>query len=149
MVGHACLSGHRKASTTTGPPPTPSQLRDFSKGPRSKAPGPDGVPPYALYHLPLFLFLGVHAFVLQMHEHQQIPPEVSASETVCFYKKGDWRDGEKWRPIALSNSLYHAVARWIYSILVVFTTPLICSWQYGGFIRASDRRGGPQVYRDN
>ena len=67
-----------------------------------------------------------------MHAQQRIPQEISASETVCFYKKGDWRDGEKWRPIALSNSLYRAIARWIYSILVTIITPLITAWQFGG-----------------
>jgi Reverse transcriptase (RNA-dependent DNA polymerase). len=35
-------------------------------------------------------------------------------------------------PIALSNSLYRAVARWIYSILVTIITPLITAWQFGG-----------------
>ena len=114
------------------PPPSINTLRELSKGPRNKAPGPDGVPPYALHHLPDPLFQGVHALVLAMYDSHAIPPSISESETVCFYKSGDWRQGDRWRPIALSNSLYRTVARWIYHQLVPILSPLISNWQFGG-----------------
>ena len=111
----------KRAHQTRKPDPRPpsiSTLRELSKGPRNKAPGPDGVPPYALHHLPDHLFQGVHAFVLEMYNAHAIPPSISESETVCFYKSGDWRQGDRWRPIALSNSLYRTIPRWIYHQLV-------------------------------
>jgi hypothetical protein len=114
-------------------PPSKEELRHLSRAVRRKAPGPDGIPPYLLCHLPDHLFSFIHSYVLLMYAEGSVPPEVSLSVTLPLYKgKGSWTDPDRWRPIAMSNSIYRLVARWIYSIILPILLPFLSKHQYGG-----------------
>ena len=114
-------------------PPTLTQLRHLSHAVRRKAPGPDGIPPYLLCHLPDPIFSFVHTYILLMYAEGTVPASVSMSTTLPLYKgKGSWTDPDRWRPIAMSNSIYRLLTRWIYSIIQPMLAPFLSKHQYGG-----------------
>ena len=115
------------------PPPTQEELRFLSRAVRRKAPGPDGIPPYILCHLPDPIFAFIHQYVLLMYKEGTVPEAVSLSNTLPLYKgKGSWTDPDRWRPIAMSNSIYRLLARWIYSVILPILSPFLSKHQYGG-----------------
>ena len=89
------------------PPPTLPELRSLAKAARKKSPGPDGVPPYLLYILPDSAFSVVHSCLVTCYESGTLPREWLVSETFCLFKgQGKWQDPDRWRPIAMNNSIY-------------------------------------------
>ena len=62
-----------------------------------------------------------------------VPPCVSLSETLCIFKnKGDWRDAINWRPIAMSNSIYRLLMRWVTISSSSLIENLLDPTQFGG-----------------
>lgn len=113
--------------------PTKEELRKLAWSRRNKAPGPDGLPPYILAQLPTPWFAIAHNYICQMLTQGYVPPEVSASETLCVFKnKGDWRDAKNWRPIAMSNSIYRLLMRWITHIFQENIEGQLDDTQFGG-----------------
>ena len=118
------------------PPPTVPELRSLARSARKKSPGPDGVPPYLLSILPDPCVSLVHRCLSLCYETGHIPHAWLTSETLCVYKgKGPWRDLDRWRPIAMSNSIYRLLMRWTHMRLYPLLSPLINTRQFG------DRRG--------
>ena len=115
------------------PLPTIEHLRHLARAVRRKAPGPDGIPPYLLCHLPDHIFGFVHSYIHLMYKEGTVPSAVSMSATLPLYKgKGSWTDPDRWRPIAMSNSIYRLLARWIYSVIHPILTPFLSKHQFGG-----------------
>ena len=97
------------------PPPTYDALRTLARAARKKSPGPDDIPPYLLSILPATTFATVHACVSLCYQTGDIPLPWLVSENLCLYKgKGSWQDPDRWRPIAMSNSIYRLLMRWVY-----------------------------------
>lgn len=120
---------------TAPDPPAPSmdQLRQLARSVRRKAPGPDGIPPYVLCHFPEPIFSFVHTYITFMYSAGEVPPAVSESLTLTLYKgKGSWTDADRWRPIAMSNSIYRLLARWLYSNILPILSPFLSQYQFGG-----------------
>ena len=89
------------------PPPSMAQLRALAKSSRKKVPGPDGVPPYLLAILPDNAFTVLHQCLTLCYKAGDIHHCWLVSETLCIFKgKGSWREPDRWRPIAISNSVY-------------------------------------------
>ena len=117
----------------TPPPSTVEELRSLAKSSRKKSPGPDGVPPYLLAVLPDAAFAILHSCLSVCYETGDIPHCWLISETLCIFKgKGSWRDPDRWRPIAMSNSVYRLLMRWIYKKLYPLISPHLHPRQYGG-----------------
>ena len=94
------------------PPPTYDALRTLARAARKTSPGPDGIPPYLLSILSATTFATVHACVSLYYQTGDIPLPWLVSETLCLYKgKGSWQDPDRWRPIAMSNSIYRLLMR--------------------------------------
>ena len=106
------------------PPPTFSELRALARASRKKSPGPDGVPPYLLHILPDPVFKLVHSCISLCYSEGFLPQPWLVSETFCLFKgKGQWQDPDRWRPIAMSNSIYRLFMRWVYSKLYPLVSP--------------------------
>ena len=106
------------------PPPTVDELRSLAKAARRKPPGPDGVPPYVLAQLRRAHFWLVHHYLCLMYHSRTLPACVSQSLIFCIYKqKKGWQDGDMWRPIACSISMYRLLTRWVYTHLQRLLTP--------------------------
>ena len=115
------------------PPLTYDALRTLARAARRKYPGPDGIPPYLLSILPATTFGTVHACVSLCYQTGDIPVPWLVSEALCLYKgKGSWQDPDRWRPIAMSNSIYRLLMRWVYRTLYALLSPLLQPRQFGG-----------------
>ena len=115
------------------PPPTLPELRSLAKAARKKSPGPDGVPAYLLYILPDSAFSVVHSCLVTCYESGTLPREWLVSETFCLFKgKGKWQDPDRWRPIAMSNSIYRLLMRWVHATLYPLISPHLHPHQFGG-----------------
>ena len=115
------------------PPPSVEELRILAKSSRKKSPGPDGVPPYLIAVLPDAAFSIVHQCLTLCYDVGDIPHSWLVSETLCIFKgKGSWRDPDRWRPIAMSNSVYRLLMRWIYKKLYPLLSPQLHPRQFGG-----------------
>ena len=109
---------HDPPPTHTTRAPLPGQSRP------EKSPGPDGVPPYLLYILPDSAFSVVHSCLVTCYESGTLPREWLVSETFCLFKeKGKWQDPDRWRPIAMSNSIYRLLMRWVHATLYPLISP--------------------------
>ena len=105
----------------------------LAKSYRKKSPGPDGVPPYLLAILPDNAFSVLHHCLTLCYEAGYIPHCWLVSETLCIFKgKGSWRDPDRWRPIAMSNSVYRLLMRWVYKKLYPLISPQLHPRQFGG-----------------
>ena len=114
-------------------PPSVDELRALARAPRRKSPGPDGVPPYLLASLPDHVFSVVHQCICLCYLEGTLPTIWLTSETFCLFKgKGQWQDPDRWRPIAMSNSIYRLIMRWVYKSLYPLLSPHIHSKQFGG-----------------
>ena len=131
---HAILNNIPSSPPKPNPaPPSLEQLRHLSRSVRRKAPGPDGIPPYLLCHLPDPIFCFIHTYITLMYAEGTVPASVSLSTTLPLYKgKGSWTDPDRWRPIAMSNSIYRLLTRWIYSVISPILVPFLSKHQYGG-----------------
>ena len=115
------------------PPPTQAALRELARASRKKSPGPDKVPPYLLHVLPDETFCLVHACVTLCYEEGTIPDDWLVSETFCLFKgKVKWQDPDRWRPIAMSKSIYRLFMRRVYSQLYPLISPHLHHRQFGG-----------------
>ena len=133
-----CTRFYSAPAPAPPPPPTVQELRLLARVPRKKSPCPDGVPPYLLASLPDAVFAIVHKCVVLCCENSHIPEPWLVSETFCIFKgKGQWQDPTRWRPIAMSNSIYGLLMRWIYQTLYPLITPQLHPRQFGGRQRSS------------
>ena len=115
------------------PPPTLPELRSLAKAARKKSPGTNGVPPYLLYFLPDSAFSVVHSRLVTCYESGTLPRELLVSETFCLFKgKGKWQDPDRWRPIAMSNSIYRLLMQWVHATLYPLISPHLHPRQFGG-----------------
>ena len=115
------------------PPPTLMDLRKLARASRKKSPGPDQVPPYLLYILPDAAFKLVHECLVACYNEGYLPDDWLISETFCIFKcEEKWQDPDRWRPIAMSNSVYSLFMRWIYSQLYPLISPKLHHRQFGG-----------------
>ena len=115
------------------PLPTLMDLRRLARASRKKSPGPDQVPWYLLYILPDAAFKLVHECLVACYNEGYLPDNWLISETFCIFKgKGKWQDPDRWRPIAMSNSVYRLFMRWIYSQLYPLRSPRLHHRQFGG-----------------
>ena len=113
--------------------PTDAELRTLAKAVRRKAPGPDGIPPYILAHLPETAFHSVCEVLRLIIRTGEVPRWISDSVTLPLFKgKGKWYDPTRWRPIAMSNSIYRLLARWILSIIRPQLEATLSPQQFGG-----------------
>ena len=123
----------QRARLCDPPPPTFSELRALARASRKKSPGPDGVPPYLLHILPDPVFQLVHSGISLCYSEGFLPQPWLVSETFCLFKgKGQWQDPDRWRPIAMSNSIYRLFMRWVYSKLYPLVSPHLHPNQFGG-----------------
>ena len=68
----------------------------------------------------------VHSCKTHCHIHGHIPHAWLTSETLCLFKtKGAWQEPDRWRPIAMSNSIYRLLMRWVYRTLYPLISPLL------------------------
>ena len=110
-----------------------AELRALGKSSSKKSPGPDGVPPYLLAILPDNAFSVLHHCLTLCYEAGDIPDCWLVSETLSIFKgKGSWRDPDCWRPIAMSNSVYRLLMRWVYKKLYPLISPQLHPRQFGG-----------------
>ena len=115
------------------PPPSVAELRALAKSSRKRSPGPDRVPPYLLAILPHNAFSVLPHCLTLCYEAGDIPHCWLVSETLCIFKgKGSWRDPDRWRPIAMSNSVYRLLMRWVYKKLYPLISPQLHPRQFGG-----------------
>ena len=114
------------------PCPTVPELRSLARSARKTSPGPDGVPPYLLSILTDPCFPLVHRCLSLCYETGHIPHACLTSETPSIYKgKGLWRDPDRWRPIAMSNSIYRLLMRWTHMRLYPLLSPHMNTRQFG------------------
>ena len=91
------------------------------------------MPPYLIAVLPDAAFSIVHQCLTLCYDVGDIPHSWLVSETLCIFKgKGSWRDPDRWRPIAMSNSVYRLLMRWIYKKLYPLLPPQLHPRQFGG-----------------
>ena len=110
-----------------------AELRTLAKSSRKESPGPDGVPPYLLAILPDNAFSVLHHCLTLCYEAGEILHGRRVSETLCLFKgKGSWRDPDRWRPIAMSNSVYQLLMRWVYKKLYPLISPQLRPRQFRG-----------------
>ena len=114
-------------------PPTDEELQTFARATRRKSPGPDGIPPHLLAQLPDTTFRKIGDMIRIRYAQGDMPTTFMHSQTVCLYKgKGQSQDPDRWRPIAMSNSIHHLIMRWVHAKIY----PMLVSWlhphQYGG-----------------
>ena len=75
----------------------------------------------------------MHSCITHCYIHGHIPHAWLTSETLCLFKgKGAWQDPDRWRPIAMSNSIYRLLMRWVYRTLYPLISPLLHPRQFGG-----------------
>ena len=110
-----------------------AELRALAKSSTKWSPGPDGVPPYLLAILPDNAFSILHHCLTLCYEARDIPRFWLVSETLCIFKgKGSWRDPDRWRPIAMSNSVHQLLLRWVSKNLYPLISPQLHPRQFGG-----------------
>ena len=115
------------------PPLSFSKLRALARSARKKSPGLDGVPPYLLSALPDSCFSVIHTCLTLCYETGYVPHSWLVSETFCIYTGiGPWRDPERWRPIAMSNSIYRLLMRLVYKRVYPLLLPHLHNRQFGG-----------------
>ena len=132
-VPRPSTSFHSSQHNPIRPPAPLPELRKLARAPRKKSPGPDGVPPYLLASLPDALFGIVHKCLTLCSESGYIPDPWLISETFCIFKgKGQWQDPDRWRPIAMSKSIYRLLMRWVYHTLYPLIAPQLHPKQFGG-----------------
>ena len=104
-------------------------LRRLAKNPLALT----AYPPYLLASLPDDIFSRVHEHLTMCYDWGSIPDDWLTSETFCLLKgKGQWQEPDRWRPIAMSNSICRLFMCWIYSKLYPLVTPLLHPRQFGG-----------------
>ena len=115
------------------PPQTVAELRKLARAPRKKSSGPDGVLPYLLPSLPDALFGIVHKCLTLCYESGSIPDPWFVSKSFCIFKgKSQWQDPDRWRPIAMSDSIYRLLMRWVYHTLYPLIALRLHPKQFGG-----------------
>ena len=65
-------------------PPTHEELRTFARATRRKSPGPDGIPPYLLAHLPDTTFRKIGEMVRICYAQGDMPTTFMHSQMVCL-----------------------------------------------------------------
>ena len=114
-------------------PPNEAELRGLARAARKKSPGPDGVHPYLIAILPDAQFQVVHRCLELCYESGHIPHPWLISETFCIFKgKGSWQDPDRWRPIAMSISVYRLLMRWVSKKPYPLISPHLRPRQFGG-----------------
>ena len=75
----------------------------------------------------------MHKCLTLCYESSSIPDPWLVSETFCIFKgKGQWQDPDRWRPIAMRNSIYRLLMRWVYHTLYPLIAPQLNPKQFGG-----------------
>ena len=119
------------ASTTS--PPILLELRSLARAARKKSPGPDGVPPYLLYMLPDSALSVIHSCLVTCYDSGTLPCECLVSGTFCLFRgRAKWQDPDRWRPIAMSNSIYRPLMRWVHTTLYSLHSPQLHPRQFCG-----------------
>ena len=74
-----------------------------------------------------------HELLTLAYEEGQQPDEWLVSKTLCLFKgKGEWRDPDRWRPIAMSIAICRLLMRWVYRVTYPLISPRPHSRQFGG-----------------
>ena len=121
------------AHTPRCTPSTVPELCSLARSARKTSPGPDRVPPYLLSILADACFSLVHRCLSLCYEAGHISHARLTSETLCIYKgKGPWRDPDRWRHIAMSNSIYRLLRCWTHMRLYPLLSPHKNTDQFGG-----------------
>ena len=115
------------------PPPTFQELRALACASGKRPPRPDGVPPYLLHILPNPVFKLIHDCISLCYSEGYIPKPWLVSETFCLSKgNGQWQDPDRWRPIAMSNSVHRLFMCWVYSKVYPLLSRYLHLNQFGG-----------------
>ena len=115
------------------PLPSDEALRDLTRTPRAKSPGPDGIPPYLVYTLPPSLFHWVATGIRLSLQLQHLLPHFLNSTLVGVFKnKERWWEPSSWRPICMSTAAYRIAARYLKGFLLSSIQTKIHAHQYGG-----------------
>ena len=115
------------------PPPSVPELRGLARAAQKKSPGPDNVPPYLIAILSDAQFQILHRCLELCYESGHIPQPCLIFQTFwIFEEKGSWQDPDRWRPIAMSNSVYRLLMRWVYKKLYPPISPNLHPRQFGG-----------------
>ena len=74
------------------------------------------MPPYLLHVLPNKGFTILHECFVLWYDSGFMPKHWLSSKTFCLFKgQRKWQDPDRWRRIAMSNSVYRLSMRWVYS----------------------------------
>ena len=120
-------------STPPIPLPTDAELRDLTRTPRAKSPGPDGIPPYLIYTLPPTLFHWIASGIRLSLQLQHLLPHFLNSTLVGIFKnKEKWWEPSSWRPICMATASYRIAARYLKGFLLSSIQQHIHPHQYGG-----------------
>ena len=75
----------------------------------------------------------MHKCLTLCYESGSIPDHWLISETFCIFKgKDQWQDPDRWRLIAMSNSIFRLLMRWVYHTLYPLIAPQLHPKQFGG-----------------
>ena len=88
------------------PMPSRQKLREASKVPRGKSPGPDGVWTYLFYVLPDECFEYVSEVLHYVWEGGEGVSGLYDAHLLALYKKGDWGETRAWRRISMTHAIY-------------------------------------------
>ena len=124
---HSRCNSCRPSTTHHGAP-----AADPGQGSPEKVAGArQGAP--LLYILPDAPFSLVHACISICYTEGNVPHPWLGSGTFCIFKgKGAWQHADRWRPIAMSNSIYRLLMRWVYRTLYPLLSPHPHPRQFGG-----------------
>ena len=112
--------------------PTDEELRTFARATRRKSPGPDGIPPSLLAQLPDTTFRKIVDMISICNAQRDMPPpSCIPKRSACAKGKRQWQDPDRWRSIAMSNSINRLIMRWVHAKIY----PMLVTWlhahQYG------------------
>ena len=104
----------------------------LKRGKKEKAPGPDQVNMYLLYHLPLPLKQWIH-LTISANWLRPLPKAWNTAHIKLLYKKGDPSIIHNYRPISLLNSIYKIHAHILNDYLQsqINTTSILSVFQHG------------------
>ena len=88
---------------------------------------------YLLHILPDPVFKLIHNCISLCYSEGFIPKPWLVFETFCLFKgKGQWQAPDRWRPIAMSNSIYRLFMRRVYSKLYPLASPFLRPNKFSG-----------------